>query len=169
MKKIIYILLIIFILSFFIYEQEEILIPEDSIRFRIIANSNSEEDQALKKTIKKDLETQFFPLVENSKSKEETEQIINNNEEIIKQTLNKYNIQYQIHYGDNYFPKKTYKGVTYSEGNYDSLVISLGEAQGNNWWCVMYPPLCLLDSKSDNIEDVEYTSYIRQILDKLTS
>jgi len=171
MKKIIYILLIIFILSFFIYQNDEILIPEDSIRFRIIANSNNSEDQVLKKTIKKDLEKEFFPLLENTTSKEEAEKIILENENLINETLKKYNVNYNINYGNNYFPQKEYKGVTYNEGDYNSLVISLGEAKGNNWWCVMYPPLCLLDAKSEeeDMEEVEYTSFIKQVLDKLTS
>lgn len=171
MKKIIYILLIIFILSIFLYEKEDILIPDDSIRFRIIANSNSIEDQTMKKVIKKDLEKQLFPLVENSTSKEETKQIIKQNQDLINQTLNKYNVDFDINYGQNYFPTKEYKGITYSSGEYESLVISLGEAKGNNWWCVMYPPLCLIDSKDEEQDnaDVEYSSYIKEILKKLTS
>lgn len=171
MKKIIYILLIIFILSIFLYEKEDILIPDDSIRFRIIANSNSLEDQTMKKVIKKDLEKQLFLLVENSTSKEETKQIIKQNQDLINKTLNKYNVDFDINYGQNYFPTKEYKGITYNSGEYESLVISLGEAKGNNWWCVMYPPLCLIDSKDEEQDnaDVEYSSYIKEILKKLTS
>ncbi len=169
MKKIIYIILILIVLSFFLTNQNNPIIPENSIRFRIIANSNSNIDQDTKKQIKKDLEQQFFPLLENNKSLEESRQTIKENEDVIKKTLDSYNIPYTINYGPNYFPQKNYKGITYNEGNYESLVISLGEAKGNNWWCVMYPPLCLLESNSDNYDDVEYKFYIQELLEKFGS
>ena len=55
----------------------------------------------------------------------------------------------EINYGKNYFPEKNYKGITYEAGEYESLVISLGEAEGNNWWCVMYPALCIQTASAD--------------------
>ena len=169
MKKIIYIALILFVLSFFLYNENNPLIPQDSIRFRIIANSNSNIDQSTKLQIKQDLEKEFFPLLENAKNLDESRKIIMENEDIIKNTLNSYNIPYRINYGPNYFPEKNYKGLTYDEGEYEALVISLGEAKGNNWWCVMYPPLCLLESNADDYDDVEYKFYLQEILDKWRS
>ena len=169
MKKIIYIMLIIIAMCLWITKESENLIPSNSIRFRIIANSNSEIDQTTKLLIKKDLEQNLFPKLENSTSPEETEQIIKDNEQVIKSTIEKYNIPYSINYGLNYFPEKKYKGITYDSGNYESLVISLGEASGNNWWCVMYPPLCLLESNSNNYDEIEYKSYIKEIISQLTS
>lgn len=169
MKKIIYIMLIIIVLTFYLYNSKDSLLPENSVRFRIIANSNSNIDQGTKLLIKKDLEQNLFTLLENSTSPEETKQIIKANENIIKETIEQYNIPYSINYGLNYFPEKNYKGITYEEGEYESLVISLGEGAGNNWWCVMYPPLCLLESKSEDYSDVEYKSYFYEIISKLTS
>lgn len=168
MKKLIYIMLIIFIISFFLYNNEKYIIPSDSIRFRIIANSDSNIDQTTKLSIKKDLEQNIFPLLESSSSIEETRNIINNNEKIIDETISKYNIPYKINYGNNYFPQKEYLGVNYEEGSYESLVITLGEGTGKNWWCVMYPPLCLLESKKEELEEVEYRSFIHEIFAKLT-
>ena len=165
MKKIIYIVLILVVLCFF-FKDNNTYLPEDSIRFRIIPSSNASQDQALKMNIKKELETNLFELVADSKSAEETRQIIKENETTIKETLDKYNIKYNIKYGTNYFPTKEFDGVTYEEGNYESLVIELGEAKGNNWWCVMYPPLCLLEDKNKE-EKVEYTSFIGETLSKL--
>ena len=54
-------------------------------------------------------------------------------------------MDYKVNYGMNYFPVKKYDGVTYKEGNYESLVVSIGEAKGNNYWCILYPPLCMID------------------------
>lgn len=165
MKRIIYIVLILIVLSFFFKDNNHYL-PEDSIRFRIIPNSNEAKDQALKMNIKKDLETNLFTLVAESKSAEETRRIIAENQRIVEETLDKYNIKYNIKYGINHFPTKEFDGVTYEEGDYESLVIELGEAKGNNWWCVMYPPLCLLEQKNTE-EKVEYTSYIGEFISSL--
>lgn len=166
MKKILYILSIIFLLIIFINMKNNQTIQDESIRFRIIANSNSLEDQNLKKLIKRELEINLFPLLENSQSIYETRNIIHQNKNLIDEILSKYNIDYDINYGINFFPEKEYDDYVYQEGNYESLVIKLGEAKGNNWWCVMYPPLCLIDQNSNNKEDVEYKLYIKEILQK---
>lgn len=169
MKKIIYIVLIIGVVYLWTTYKNNDLLPEDSIRFRIIANSNNRLDQTTKLLIKKDLERNLFPLLEESQSADETRNIIENNEEVIKSTIEKYNVSYSINYGQNYFPEKEYNGITYDEGEYESLVIELGEASGNNWWCVMYPPLCLLENNSSENEEVEYKSYLWEIISQLTS
>lgn len=166
MKKILYILSIIFLLIIFINMKNNQTIQDESIRFRIIANSNSLEDQNLKKLIKRELEISIFPLLQNSQSIYETRNIIHQNKNLIDEILSKYNIDYDINYGINFFPEKEYDDYVYQEGNYESLVIKLGEAKGNNWWCVMYPPLCLIDQNSNNKEDIEYKLYIKEILQK---
>ena len=166
MKKILYILSIIFLLIIFINMKNNQTIQDESIRFRIIANSNSLEDQNLKKLIKRELEISLFPLLQNSQSIYETRNIIHQNKNLIDEILSKYNIDYDINYGINFFPEKEYDDYVYQEGNYESLVIKLGKAKGNNWWCVMYPPLCLIDQNSNNKEDIEYKLYIKEILQK---
>ena len=169
MKKIIYIVLIIIVMCLWINSKNDNLLPGDTIRFRIIANSNNRLDQTTKLLIKRELEEKFFPLLEGSSSKKETIEIIKNNQEVIKSTIEKYNVPYNINYGKNYFPEKTFNNVIYEEGNYESLVISLGEAAGNNWWCVMYPPLCLLEKNTSQNEKTEYKSYLWEIISQLTS
>ena len=168
MKKIIYIGIAVLIISYFMfYDNNKNIIPGDSIRFRIIANSNDAKDQALKMNIKKELEKEFLSKLEQASSKEEAEELINNNMSAINNTLDKYKIKYEVNYGQNYFPKKYYEGIEYEEGYYDSLVVSLGEAKGNNWWCVMYPPLCLLDNETE--EESEYSFYIEKVISNLLS
>ena len=168
MKKIV-IIMFCFVLFLSISSKQKLLIPDESIRFRIIANSNEEADQAMKMLIKKDLEKELFSKIASSKSIDDTRKIISDNQENIDRLLKKYNINYDISYGKNYFPSKEYKGVNYNSGDYESLVISLGESKGNNWWCVLYPPLCLLESESNNMEENEYKLYIQEILDKVLS
>ena len=169
MRKIIYIVLIISAMYLWITNENNNVVPDDSIRFRIIANSNSQMDQTTKLLIKNDLEHNLFPLLEDSESLEETKNIIKNNQQVINSTIEKYNIPYSINYGKNYFPEKNYNGILYEEGEYESLVISLGEASGNNWWCIMYPPLCLLENNQSNQPKKEYKSYLWEIISQLTS
>ena len=71
---------------------------------------------------------------------------------------------YNINYGLNYFPKKEYKGITYKEGYYESLVVTIGDGKGDNWWCVLFPPFCLIEN--DKKTDVEYRLYIKDMLEK---
>jgi stage II sporulation protein R len=77
---------------------------------------------------------------------------------------NNYNKTFNIRYGLNEFPEKTYKGVKYEKGLYESLKIEIGNAKGNNYWCVLYPPLCLIDESN---EKIEYKSKIIEIFNKL--
>ena len=68
---------------------------------------------------------------------------------------------FHINYGKNYFPEKKYNNVLYKAGEYESLVITLGEGEGENFWCVLFPPLCLIDEESR-----EYPSLVKNIINK---
>lgn len=147
---------------------DNIIIPESSIRFRVIANSNTLEDQVIKNNISKELSSYLYNLVSNAKSKDEATEIININYLNIKSFIDNYiednniNTVYDLSIGRNFFEEKSYKGVKYNSGYYDSIVLSLGNKSGINWWCVMYPPLCLIEEN----EDVEYTTLIKDMLNK---
>ena len=146
----------------------EVVIPDDSIRFRIISNSNSKIDMASKLKLKKIVENYLFDLLSNVKSKTEANDLIVNNMNNINNIINKElnNNNYKISYGKNYFPSKTFKGVIYNEGYYDSLVITLGNGNGNNWWCVLFPQLCFLEDNT-NTNNVEYKMYVSRIIKDL--
>ena len=75
-----------------------------------------------------------------------------------------YNKDFNINFGNNYFPEKTLNGINYKEGNYESVVINLGESKGNNWWCVLFPPLCMIEAKKNDTDFVEYKSKVLEIL-----
>ena len=80
---------------------------------------------------------------------------------------NDYNMDYNINFGNNYFPNKEFKGVIYNEGEYESLVVTIGKGEGDNWWCVLFPPLCLLEGEDNNSSDVEYRSWVKDMLDRI--
>ena len=170
MKKAIIILtILVTILS--LNKEEKVEIPKDSIRFRVVANSNSEKDQTIKKKIVNNLKENISLLEYNNKSlkssRNNIKKIIPKFSEVVDKTLTdeQENITYNINYGMNYFPEKEYKGTIYKEGKYESLVITLGNGQGNNFWCVLFPPLCLLDEE-DETTNVEYTFLVKEIIDK---
>jgi stage II sporulation protein R len=164
MKKLIIILFII-TLSFIVNHQNEIVVPASAIRFRIIANSNSLQDQTLKATIKNELVKSVIPKIVSAKDITSSRSEIKDSIPAIETTLKKYNVNYQVNYGSNYFPAKTYNGVEYPAGNYESLVITLGSGAGDNWWCVLYPPLCLVENDAGN-NTVAYKSLIKEIITK---
>ena len=146
-----------------------VLIPSDAIRFRIIANSNSLEDQTTKINIRKEIEPVFAEILEASTSKEETKELINQNMTRFKDIIEQYNVEYTINYGNNFFPEKEYKGIIYPAGNYESLVITLGSGLGENWWCVLFPPLCLLEASEEESSNANYTFYIKEVLEKFSN
>lgn len=169
MKKIILILFFITVVICVTNKQSQILIPDDSIRFRVIANSNSIEDQSLKMEIKKEVEKELNRLMATANSKEEAEKLIQDSLPLIKNVVNNYHVDFEMNYGMNEFPEKEYKGITYDAGKYESLVITLGSGLGENWWCVMFPPLCLLEAEETDLDNVEYQFFVKNVLDKYLS
>lgn len=173
MKKAILILGVIAICFMFTNknENEYVIVPNNSIRFRIIPNSNTLEDINMKEKVKNEIAT-IINDVESSKdineSRKNIVQSIPQLEEKIDNLFEKenYNMPYKINYGMNYFPEKIYKGVKYNEGDYESMVIEIGEASGDNYWCVLFPPLCLIDAEESETEDVEYSFFISEIIKK---
>jgi len=168
MKKII----IIVCLLVFMYalNNEEYNISEDTIRFRVIANSNSKKDILMKEKVVKELSGLLF--VNSSSIEDAKENIYKNLENIDKRIQklfknNNYNKKYNILFGLNEFPKKTFMNKTYNEGLYESLVIEIGEAKGNNYFCILYPSLCMIDYKNNDEENDKNGIYKSKIIEIL--
>ena len=166
MKKIIIVLFLVSLGFIFTNKDEEILIPGEAIRFRVIANSNTLEDQTEKLAIKDQVEKEIYNLINGAGNVSEVRDIIQSNMDTINDIVSSYQVPYQISYGNNYFPSKTYKGIIYPAGNYESLVITLGEGAGNNFWCLLFPPLCLLENSNADVSDVDYQLYVKKLLDQ---
>jgi stage II sporulation protein R len=165
MKKIIIFLFVITCMLFITKKDDhDILKSNNLIRFRIIAPSNSMQDQALKLNIRDALLDDITQIENNSTNIEDTRVAIKKQIPSIEEKLNNYNISYTINYGNNYFPEKEYRGITYPSKEYESLVINLGEGNGDNWWCILFPPLCLIEAQKDDISEVKYDLYINKIL-----
>lgn len=168
-KVIVFLFVIVIIVSLLSESQNQVLIPNNSIRFRIIANSNNIYDQEVKLSIKRELEPVIKDILDKSTSLKQTKSLIEKNMNNFENIIKKYIVDYKINYGNNYFPEKEYKGVTYSAGNYESLVITLGSGLGENWWCVLFPPLCLLEAEKSQTSDITYSTYIQEIINKYST
>ena len=170
MRKILILLSFISLLYIINIPKEETIIPDEAIRFRVIASSNSNYDQNVKIQVRNEVENKILSLISNSKTINETRTIINNNKDYLEKLVDdklkeiNYDKKFKINYGLNYFPEKKYKGIKYKKGYYESLVITLGDGDGDNFWCVLFPPLCLVEETDSN--NTEYSFFIKEILDK---
>lgn len=168
-------LLLIFVSVYCMIQSTEaagIQIPKTAIRLRVIPNSNSPHDQEVKLKVKSVLEKETYELLEGVTSVDLARHIIRDNLDNIDAGIEKvlleedYDLGYKINFGQNYFPEKEFKGIIYEEGNYESLVVTLGKGEGDNWWCVLFPPLCLLEAEESKTDEVEYKFFVQEIIEK---
>lgn len=139
------------------------------IRFHVIANSDSEEDQNLKLKVRDAIINYLQPKLLESESIEESELIIKKEydelENISKNIILENGYDYDVKVGIDYseFPTKQYSNVVLPAGEYKALRIIIGEGKGKNWWCVMFPPLCFVDEQK-GIIDKETDDKLREVL-----
>ncbi|WP_409303235.1 stage II sporulation protein R [Peribacillus sp. SCS-155] len=130
---------------------ESVVIPKEAIRLRILANSNSQEDQALKRLIRDEVNKNITGWVQDLTSLDQARRVIKSHlpdiqtisEDIVKKNGKQQNVK--VKFGNAKFPTKLYGQYLYPAGEYEAIVITLGEGEGDNWWCVLFPPLCFLD------------------------
>ena len=125
-------------------------LSRDIVRLHIIANSDSDEDQALKLRIR----DRILSATSASGSKENVTELLSEYEDIAREEIAASGFDYTVHaeYGKYYFPTKDYGGLTYPAGEYDAVRIVIGEGEGQNWWCVLFPPLCYVKGSVDSSE-----------------
>lgn len=168
MKKInikkIFLLFFLLLLYTFICAQSYVAavgsdISNSVFRLHVLANSDSDEDQALKLKVRDGLLNYMNTLSTNCTTKEEAISIAKEHstdfQKIAEQIIveNGYNYSTKINIGNFYFPTKTYGDISLPAGFYDALRVEIGEAKGKNWWCVMFPSLCFIDVSSGIVDD----------------
>ncbi|MGL4453929.1 MAG: stage II sporulation protein R [Sarcina sp.] len=132
-------------------------ISEKIIRFHVLANSDLKEDQDLKLKVRDAVIEFVSPSLKNSKGIDESrkillslkDEVIELAEKIIKEEGYDYSVDVELAMTN--FPVKTYGNVTLPQGEYEAFRVLIGEAQGQNWWCVMFPPLCFIDMTKGQI------------------
>ena len=135
------------------------LSADSFLRIHIRANSNEIEDQNVKYLVKDKLVEYLTPILINADTKSKAMELINQNllniDNICSLTLQNagYNYSAKAKLTREKFPTRAYDNVVLQSGEYDSLIVSLGTGTGNNWWCVVYPPLCFVttDNSSSNV------------------
>lgn len=144
-------------------------IQNSVFRLHVIANSDSEEDQNLKYIVRDKVLEYINSISYNASSKKDVIDLAKSNidtiQEIAQKTVyeNGYNYSVKLNIGNFAFPTKTYGDISFPAGFYDALKIEIGNANGKNWWCVMFPPLCFVDVTSGVVPD-ESKEIIRENL-----
>lgn len=140
------------------------------IRFHVLANSDSDEDQELKLKVRDEVIKYMSPILDKSKSLDESREILKNNQEKVIKIAEKvikeegYNYSVRTELKRENFPVKTYGNITLPEGEYEAFRILIGEAKGQNWWCVMFPPLCFVDMTKGQISYDESKEKLEGVL-----
>ena len=151
---------------------------QQPFRLHVIANSDSELDQSTKLAVRDAILNQINEDMKNIQTKEQAEEYILENLEILEKvaedTIQSRGLTYgaQAMVGRYEFPEKTYGDKVYPAGEYDALRIVLGEGKGKNWWCVLFPPLCLMEiedaQKAEELEQQpEFTSFFGELFQNI--
>ncbi|WP_462410223.1 stage II sporulation protein R [Neobacillus sp. Marseille-QA0830] len=149
--------------------KESIVIPGEAIRLRILANSDFEEDQQIKRKVRDAVNAKISLWVQDLTSMEKARSVIQSKlpeiQDIAEKTVREQgsNQSVKVEFGQVQFPTKLYGQYLYPAGKYQAILITLGKGEGANWWCVLYPPLCFLDfsngvAVSDGFEEEKQTA-----------
>ena len=166
MKKVMY--FVFFVLMIVVISKTRYDLSGYMIRFRVIPNSNNFEDINMKEKVVSELSSILF---KDSNDINVMRSDIVSNLDTVESRIDKlfqennYKLKYKVKYGMNYFPRKEYKDMEFDEGEYESLVVEIGEAKGNNYWCILYPPLCMVDYENSN--EIKYKSKIYELFSKI--
>lgn len=171
MKKIIVCIVVIallFLLCFVFFDKKET--NDDVLRLHIRANSNSEVDQQVKLKVRDEVVKYVQSKIYNANSKTEVEKIIRGNKNELISTCdsvlkaNGFEYKSDIKFKNEFFPTRSYGDISFESGYYDSVIIELGTAKGDNWWCALYPPICFVGSENET-GDFYYKSKILEIIE----
>lgn len=154
--------------------KEALVIPDEAIRLRILANSDSKEDQELKRKVRDEVKAQIDGWVEDLTSFEEARHVIESRipelEQTVAKTLEREGSDetFQVEFGKQVkFPTKMYGNFIYPAGEYEAVLITIGEGEGANWWCVLFPPMCFLDFSSGTAVQAEENTEEKVVEDEI--
>lgn len=154
----------LFAASFLLLNIVDMLIPrseakifDNAIRLHILAEDNSETAQAVKLCVRDAILTEYSDIFNNNENVIEASKALESSLADIEATANRvlseYNADYRasVEWGYEEYPTRVYENITLPAGRYRSLRINLGRAEGNNWWCVLFPPLCTDAAKNNSL------------------
>lgn len=141
------------------------------IRFHVLANSDSDADQTLKLKVKDAVVNYLNPYMSESESLEESKKILKEHTNDIMEVANEvitsegYAYSVNAYFCEDFFPTKSYGDVTLPAGDYTAYRIEIGQHEGKNWWCILYPPLCFVDATYGVLPD-ESKDLLKNVLDE---
>ena len=144
---------------------------EECIRIHVRANSNNTLDQSVKLEVKDEIVEYLTPYVSTLDTFDEAKQTVferlNEIEKVAHGVLQKHGFDYGVRakFTQEKFPARSYGEYTLEEGIYDALIVELGDGVGDNWWCVLFPPLCF--SPHGAGETIEYRSKLRELCESI--
>ena len=144
-------------------------IAEKILRFHVLANSDGSADQEIKEKVRDAIGTYMEPVLKDAGNLSETRCIVEENleniEEVARETLAENGVSYDVSASLEHteFPEKTYGSYTFPAGEYEALRVVLGEGEGHNWWCVLYPNMCFRGSVYE-VVDEEAEQALREVL-----
>ena len=159
-----------FIITVFVNENKSDEASATYLRVHIRANSNNEEDQNVKYKVKQAVVDYLTPKIAEGSTFGEVYEVLNNNLENIEKVSdnvlkeNGFCYKSEAKLKEEYFPTRSYGEYTLNNGYYDALIIELGNGGGNNWWCVVYPPLCFIGAEGTGKQAIEYKSKFVEII-----
>lgn len=140
------------------------------LRIHVRANSNDTADQSVKMIVKDELtsflEDELVGVTDFDDAIAVVKRVLPTLKRIAKRTLEREGFSYGVRVAvkNEYFPTRSYYGVVVESGYYDALIVELGEGKGDNWWCVIYPPLCFVSAKGNG--QITYRSKIKELWDE---
>lgn len=188
MKKVSFIVIILFVIGLFYYSangegltSDETLIKTKDyqsdiakkiIRFHVIANSDTTQDQAVKIKVKDSVIKYMYPKLDKCSNINESRQILKDEDanikkiayDVLKKNGFSYNVSTTLSHEN--FPVKTYGNITLPQGNYEAYRIIIGNGSGHNWWCVMFPPLCFIDVTNGEVSQEKVQKTMESTLSK---
>ncbi len=138
--------------------EEMTLDNQELIRLHIVANTNSFQDQKIKREVKRLIQEEVVEILEDANNYEQAKIKLNQNLTLLANKIrarhNKLGDSYDINLKlkEKKFPTRSYGALSLEAGQYQALEVKLGKAQGSNWWCVLFPPFCIIDSEQEEIE-----------------
>lgn len=161
-----------FIFMININSNKQINTNEEYFRIHIRANSNSELDQNVKYIIKDNVVDFVTPYLIDCDTKQKSVEVLSSLLTQIENVcdrqlkLNGFNYTSKAKIEEELFPTRSYDNITLEQGVYEALIVELGEGKGDNWWCIVYPPLCFVNNKSGDGQNIQYQSYLINIIKK---
>lgn len=150
-------------------------VKDDVVRLHILANSNSQEDQDIKLKVRDALLETNASILSDDVTRENAKEHFENSKEILlktaKETLKENGFDYsvKITLQKEYFETRAYGDLTFPAGQYTALKVILGEGEGKNWWCVMFPPLCIPAADGIETKDEKTADYLTQSGEKIVN